>query len=66
MKKRSSSRIWPHAHGVLPVIIPLTSEQDEVTRVINEIRQLAQNGVPWRICCSFTPVGRRSSRLLVG
>jgi superfamily I DNA/RNA helicase len=35
-------------HGVLPVIIPLTSEQDEVTRVINEIRQLHQNGVPWR------------------
>src|SRR5690606_22173666 len=28
--------------------IPLTSEQDEVTRVINEIGQLHQNGVPWR------------------
>jgi hypothetical protein len=35
-------------NGVLPVIIPLTSPQDEVTRVINEIRQLAQGGVPWR------------------
>ncbi len=35
-------------HGVLPVIIPLTSEQDEVTRVINEIKQLQTNGVPWR------------------
>ncbi|MCC6606079.1 MAG: DEAD/DEAH box helicase [Anaerolineae bacterium] len=35
-------------HGVLPVVIPLTSEQDEVTRVINEIGQLHQNGVPWR------------------
>lgn len=35
-------------HGVLPVVIPLTSEQDEVTRVINEIRQLQQNGIPWR------------------
>lgn len=34
--------------GVLPVIIPLTSPQDEVTRVINEIRQLAQRDVPWR------------------
>jgi len=34
--------------GFLPVILPLTSEQDEVTRVINEIRQLAQNGVPWQ------------------
>ena len=34
--------------GLLPVILPLTSEQDEVTRVINEIRHLAQNGVPWR------------------
>ncbi|MEZ4593588.1 MAG: AAA family ATPase [Chloroflexota bacterium] len=35
-------------HGVLPVIIPLTSEQDEVTRVINEIKQLQNNGIPWR------------------
>ncbi|WP_420642244.1 UvrD-helicase domain-containing protein [Candidatus Leptofilum sp.] len=35
-------------HGVLPVVLSLTSEQDEVTRVINEIRQLHQNGVPWR------------------
>jgi hypothetical protein len=35
-------------HGILPVIIPLTSPQDEVTRVINEIRQLAQENVPWR------------------
>jgi hypothetical protein len=34
--------------GLLPVILPLTSEQDEVTRVINEIRHLAQNSVPWR------------------
>lgn len=34
--------------GVLPVVIPLTSEQDEVTRVINEIRQLHQSGVPWQ------------------
>lgn len=35
-------------HGVLPVIIPLTSEQDEVTRVINEIEQLHKSSVPWR------------------
>lgn len=35
-------------HGVFPTLIPLTSEQDEVTRIINEIRLLAQNGVPWR------------------
>ena len=34
-------------NGVLPVVIPLTSPQDEVTRVINEIRLLAQGGVPW-------------------
>ncbi len=33
---------------VLPIVIPLTSPQNEVTRVmINEIRQLAQGGVPW-------------------
>ena len=35
-------------HGVLPVVIPLTSEQDEVTRVINEIRLLQQNNIPWQ------------------
>jgi len=35
-------------HGVVPIIIPLTSEQDEATRVINEIRQLRENGIPWR------------------
>ena len=31
--------------GVTPVIIPLTSEQDEVTRVVNEIRELFKAGV---------------------
>ncbi|MFO7678431.1 MAG: AAA family ATPase [Chloroflexota bacterium] len=35
-------------HGALPVVIPLTSEQDEVTRVINEIRLLQQNRFPWQ------------------
>lgn len=39
---------WHMPHGALPVIIPLTSAQDEITRVVNEIRQLAQSGVPWR------------------
>jgi hypothetical protein len=34
-------------NGVLPVVIPLTSPQDEVTRVINEIRLLAEGGIPW-------------------
>jgi hypothetical protein len=34
-------------NGVVPVVIPLTSPQDEITRVINELRQLAQGGVPW-------------------
>lgn len=32
--------------GVFPQIIPLTSEQDEITRVVNEIEQLIQQGVP--------------------
>jgi len=32
--------------GVFPQIIPLTSEQDEITRVVNEIEQLVQQGVP--------------------
>lgn len=34
--------------GVFPQIIPLTSEQDETTRVVNEIEQLVQQGVPKR------------------
>lgn len=33
--------------GALPVLIPLTSPQDEVTRVINEIRRLTAAGVPY-------------------
>ncbi len=40
--------VYNMPHGVLPVVIPLTSEQDEITRVINEIRELQQHGVPWQ------------------
>jgi hypothetical protein len=32
--------------GALPVVIPLTSPQDESTRVMNEIRELVRAGVP--------------------
>jgi hypothetical protein len=32
--------------GTLPVVIPLTSPQDEATRVLNEVRALVQSGVP--------------------
>ncbi|MCC7359639.1 MAG: DEAD/DEAH box helicase, partial [Anaerolineales bacterium] len=31
--------------GVVPVVVPLTSEQDETTRVVNEIRGLVQQGL---------------------
>ena len=31
--------------GAMPFIVPVTSEQDEVTRVVNEIRALCQSGV---------------------
>lgn len=34
--------------GVFPQIIPLTSEQDEITRIVNEIEQLVGQGVPKR------------------
>lgn len=34
--------------GFVPQIIPLTSEQDEITRVVNEIEQLVRQGVPRR------------------
>ena len=33
-------------HGVVPQIITLTSEQDETTRVVNEIKALQKAGVP--------------------
>jgi superfamily I DNA/RNA helicase len=32
--------------GVLPVILPMTSPQDEITRVVNEINELVQAKVP--------------------
>ncbi|KAA3663911.1 MAG: ATP-dependent helicase, partial [Chloroflexi bacterium] len=32
--------------GVFPLLLSLTSEQDEVTRVVNEIEQLLQAGMP--------------------
>jgi hypothetical protein len=32
--------------GALPVVIPLTSPQDEATRVIKEVRELVGSGVP--------------------
>lgn len=31
--------------GVYPVVVPVTSEQDELTRVVNEIRELHEKGV---------------------
>lgn len=34
-------------HGSVPVIVQLTSRQDELTRVINEIRQLVSSGIPF-------------------
>lgn len=33
--------------GVFPVVIPLTSSQDETTRIVNEIELLVENGVPY-------------------
>jgi hypothetical protein len=35
-------------HGTVPTIIPLTSEQDEITRVANEVEQLVGQGIPRR------------------
>jgi len=33
-------------NGVVPEIVPLTAQQDEITRVINEIERLVDMGVP--------------------
>jgi superfamily I DNA/RNA helicase len=35
-------------HGTIPTIIALTSEQDEITRVANEVEQLVGQGIPRR------------------
>jgi superfamily I DNA/RNA helicase len=32
--------------GAVPVVVPLTSPQDELTRVVNEIKELASAGIP--------------------
>ncbi|MCS6939234.1 MAG: UvrD-helicase domain-containing protein, partial [Roseiflexus sp.] len=40
------ARASSQAHNELPQIIALDSEQDEITRVINEIRALCERGVP--------------------
>ena len=34
-------------HGTVPILIPLSSTQDEITRVVNEIRALHEAAVPW-------------------
>lgn len=33
--------------GIVPVVIPLTSTQDETTRIVNEIEMLVESGVPF-------------------
>ncbi|MEW6569073.1 MAG: UvrD-helicase domain-containing protein [Chloroflexota bacterium] len=35
-------------HGTVPTIIPLSSAQDEVTRVVNEVGGLVEQGIPRR------------------
>ncbi|MBP7693118.1 MAG: hypothetical protein KA764_14435 [Anaerolineales bacterium] len=34
--------------GAFPEVIPLTSEQDEITRVVNEVERLVKEGLPKR------------------
>jgi hypothetical protein len=50
--------------GVFPQIIPLTSEQDEITRVVNEIEQLVRQGVPQRHLLVIHTDWRGRDRLL--
>lgn len=50
--------------GALPVIIPLTSAQDEATRVLNEIRELVQAGVPLGHILIIHTDAREANRLL--
>ncbi|MCS7056167.1 MAG: hypothetical protein NZM18_08380 [Thermoflexales bacterium] len=50
--------------GVLPQIIPLTSAQDEITRVANEIEQLVRQGVPKRHLLVIHTDWRGQERLL--
>lgn len=63
--------MWQMPHGVVPILVPLTSRQDEITRVLNEIRQLIEQGVPKEhilvIHANYADVGqivRRLNRML--
>jgi superfamily I DNA/RNA helicase len=51
----------------VPTLIPLTSPQDEVTRVVNEIRSLANQGIPLShfliICAEWQGVNIMLERL---
>lgn len=53
--------------GALPVVVPVTSKQDEGTRVVNEIRALVQAGVPFQqllvIHADWQETGRLVQRL---
>jgi hypothetical protein len=50
--------------GALPVVIPLTSPQDESTRVMNEIRELVRAGVPLGHILIIHADPRETTRLL--
>lgn len=50
--------------GAFPDVIPLTSEQDEVTRVVNEVERLVQAGLPRRHILIIHADWRGQERLL--
>lgn len=50
--------------GAFPEVIPLTSEQDEVTRVVNEVERLVQAGLPKRHLLIIHADWRGQARLL--
>lgn len=51
-------------NGVVPQVIALTSEQDEITRVVNEIEQLVGQGVPKKHLLVIHTDWRGQERLL--
>lgn len=51
-------------HGMVPMIIVLTSEQDEITRVANEVERLVGQGVPRRDILTIHADWRGVDRLI--
>lgn len=51
-------------NGIFPLVIPLTSSQDEITRIANEVESLANQGVPRKDLLILHTDGQAASDLI--